>query len=342
MIDDDAHTTHTVVVRSRDFYTTRMGSPSFPSYSCPLFVLVLSLSLLSTMSSVRAFVSVSSFVYVHIPGHRPAHTRTQAQTQALPQWRGSFPFIASPLSCCAVRSGVGVGIGQEEEEEDEFSVFPPAGIDIFKLEKEEIVALAKLFNRALKGRAETEKQKERAETEKQKERAEKEKQRAETERQRRLRVEGLRRMERTKALEEAAGLHVRGLLETAERDIKKWVQYETGKVGKGRRDWWMTFVRDTEEGRSFVTCLRRKELLEDVEDAQVASVVAETMVGIFKRINTLMHPPVRGLASVSIVEGPLTPKECLYLECIASELEDVNVEIVWKQEKKRGDEGELE
>ena len=89
-----------------------------------------------------------------------------------------------------------------------------------------------------------------------------------------------------------------------------------------------------------MACLRRKELLEDVEDAQVASVVAETMVGIFKRINTLMHPPVRGLAAVSIVEGPLTPKECLYLECIASELEDVNVEIVWKQ--KRGDERELE
>ena len=155
-------------------------------------------------------------------------------------------------------------------------------------------------------------------------------------------MEDRRRTERTKALEEAAGLHMRGLLELAERDIKKWVKYETGKVGKGRRDWWMTFARDTEEGRSFVKCLRRKELLEDVEDAQVASVVAETMVGIFKRINTLMHPPVRGLAAVSIVEGPLTPKECLYLDCIASELEDVNVEMVWKQEKKRGDEGELE
>ena len=148
------------------------------------------------------------------------------------------------------------------------------------------------------------------------------------------------RAEKTKALQDAAGLHVRGLLETAERDIKKRNQDETGKVGKGRRDWWMTFARDTEKGRSFVACLRRKELLEDVEDAQVASVVAETMVGIFKRINTLMHPPVRGLAAVSIVEGPLTPKECLYLECIASELEDVNVEIVWKQ--KRGDERELE
>ena len=324
--DDDAHapTTHTVVVRSRNYYTTRMGSPSFPSYSSVLFVLVLFLSLLSTMSSVRAFVSVSSFVYVHIPGHRPAHTRTQAQTQALPQWRGPFPFIASRLSCCAVRSGAGVGIGQEEEEEDELSVFPPAGIDIFKLEKEEIVALAKFFNRGLK------------------ERAEKEKERAEKEKYRRLRAEDSLRAEKTRALQDTAGLHVRGLLETAERDIKKWNQYETGKVGKGRRDWWMTFARDTEEGRSFVACLRRKELLEDVEDGQVASVVAETMVGIFKRINTLMHPPVRGLAAVSIVEGPLTPKECLYLECIASELEDVNVEIVWKQNKKWGDERELE
>jgi hypothetical protein len=244
-------------------------------------------------------------------------------------------LIASPLSCYAVRSGAGVGIGQEgQEEEDELSInlfdFPPAGIDIFKLEKEEIVALAKVLRRAekqglfWKGRAETEKE------------------RAEKEKERRLRVEDSLRAEKTKALQDAAGLHVRGLLETAERDIKKRNQDETGKVGKGRRDWWMTFARDTEKGRSFVACLRRKELLEDVEDAQVASVVAETMVGIFKRINTLMHPPVRGLAAVSIVEGPLTPKECLYLECIASELEDVNVEIVWKQEKKRGDEGELE
>ena len=284
--------------------------------------------------------SVSSFVYVHIPGHRHTHTRTQAQTQALPRWRGLSPSIASSLSCCAVRSGAGVGIGQEEqEEEDELSInlfdFPPAGIDIFKLEKEEIVALAKVLRRA-----EIEKQR----AEKQglfwKGRAETEKERAEKEKERRLRVEDSLRAEKTKALQDAAGLHVRGLLETAERDIKKRNQDETGKVGKGRRDWWMTFARDTEKGRSFVACLRRKELLEDVEDAQVASVVAETMVGIFKRINTLMHPPVRGLAAVSIVEGPLTPKECLYLECIASELEDVNVEIVWKQ--KRGDERELE
>ena len=353
--------THTAVVGHVKLQ--EMGSPSFSSYSSLLLVFVL--SLLITMSSV------SSFVYVHIPGHRHTHTRTQAQTQALPHWRGPSPSITSPrtLSCCAVRSGAGVGIGQEEqEEEDELSInlfdFPPAGIDIFKLEKEEIVALAKVFwkQRAemqrlfWKQRAEIEKEraeKEKERAEKEKERAEKqglfwkgraetEKERAEKEKERRLRVEDSLRAEKTKALQDAAGLHVRGLLETAERDIKKRNQDETGKVGKGRRDWWMTFARDTEKGQSFVACLRRKELLEDVEDAQVASVVAETMVGIFKRINTLMHPPVRGLAAVSIVEGPLTPKECLYLECIASELEDINVEIVWKQEKKRGDEGELE
>ena len=335
--------THTAVVGHVKLQ--EMGSPSFSSYSSLLLVFVL--PLLITMSSV------SSFVYVHIPGHRHTHTRTQAQTQALPRWRGPFPSIASPLSCCAVRSGAGVGIGQEgQEEEDELSInlfdFPPAGIDIFKLEKEEIVALAKVFwkERAEKqrlfwrGRAEIEKERAEKEGLIWRERAETEKERAEKEKERRLRVEDSLRAEKTKALQDAAGLHVRGLLETAERDIKKRNQDETGKVGRGRRDWWMTFARDTEKGRSFVACLRRKELLEDVEDAQVASVVAETMVGIFKRINTLMHPPVRGLAAVSIVEGPLTPKECLYLECIASELEDVNVEIVWKQ--KRGDERELE
>ena len=165
--------------------------------------------------------SVSSFVYVHTPGHRHTHTRTQAQTQTLPRWRGPFPshFIASPLSCCAVRSGAGVGIGQEEqEEEDELSVFvfPPAGIDIFKLEKEEIVVLAKVCNRCLKERAEAEKY-------------------------RLLQLEYMLSTGKVKALQQAGGLHMRGL-ETAERDIKKWNEYETGKVGKGRRDWWMTFA----------------------------------------------------------------------------------------------------
>lgn len=264
------------------------------SPSIPLRLLSLLVVLVLSLVPVETFVC--SF-----PG-APSAGRPPARIQAL--WRS--PWTAS--FCSAISSGSGDGL--ERVEKLSRFVFPPAEIDISKLSKEEIVTLARLFMDMQEARAEAEKEKER----------------------RRL-VEYLLVTERTNGLQKVGALHARGLLEVAEKDVKKWVKTKTGKVGRGRRDWWMTFVSETEEGQFFVDCLRRKELLDDVEDTKVASVVADTMVGIYKRINSLMHPPVRNLGAVSIIEGPLTAQECLYVECIADELEGVHYETIWREKQ---------
>ena len=282
------------------------------------------LAVVLVLSLVRVGGFLSSWGRVNFlsPGRR--HARAQGLWQ-----EGAF----------TTSSRFSILVGQEKDEQA--FAFPPPGLNMSKLSNEEIVALARHYQdmqgRFLKERAE--KQIERAEKQIEKERAEKE---INTEREKGLRLKQLLSAERTNSLERTAGLHMRGLLETAERDIKKLVMAQTEKIGRGRRDWWMAFVRDTEEGESMVECLRGKDLLQNVEDDQVPSVVADTMVSIFKRINSLMHPPVRNLGAVSIVEGPLTVQECFYLECIADELKGVNYETFYKRKQtKQQDEGAM-